>query len=192
MKNKIKMSLKIKTRKLICIVCMLCMWLAILNNASAADPKLPKGIIAFEPRPAPALVLKDIDGNVFDLAGHLAKHKGQWVFVHFWASWCGPCRREMPAIQRMAEKLGDSSVKLAIINTAETEDTVFEFLGILAPDLVPIMDADGLATEAWQPRGLPSTYLVDPNGIIRYQALGGRPWDEAEYMQFLNLLEVGE
>jgi thiol-disulfide isomerase/thioredoxin len=184
------MLLKIKIRKLICIFCMLSMWLAILTNAPAADLKLPKGIIAVENRPAPALVLKDIDGNVFDLADHLAKHKGQWVFVHFWASWCGPCRREMPAIQRMAEKLGDTPVKLAIINTAETEDTVFEFMGILAPDLVLIMDADGLATEAWQPRGLPSTYLVDPNGIIRYQAIGGRPWDEAEYMRFLNLLGV--
>jgi hypothetical protein len=76
-----------------------------------------------------------------------------------------------------------------VINTAENEDTVFSFLGVLAPDLVPLMDRDGLATEDWQPRGLPSTYLVDPQGIIRFQALGGRPWDEAPYLQFLTSLK---
>jgi hypothetical protein len=94
----------------------------------------------------------------------------------------------MPAIQRMAEEMKDTPLVLAIINTAEDDDTVWNFLGIHAPDLTPLMDRDGLATEAWQPRGLPSTYLVDPEGVIRYQALGGRPWDEAAYLDFLKAL----
>lgn len=158
------------------------LWAATL--ATASEPVPPKGIITLTERAAPVLKLTDMDGNPFDLADH----KGQWVFVHFWASWCGPCVREMPAIQRMAKKMADSSWALAIINTAEDEDAVFGFLGIHAPDLVPLMDRDGLATEAWQPRGLPSTYLVDPEGRIRYQALGGRPWDEAVYLDFLKAL----
>jgi len=161
------------------------LWLATLAAASdAVHVAPPKGIITLPPRAAPVLKLADMDGKPFDLA----EHKGQWVFVHFWASWCGPCKREMPAIQRMAEQMKDTPLVLAIINTAEDEDTVFNFLGIHAPDLAPLMDRDGLATEAWQPRGLPSTYLVDPEGVIRYQALGGRPWDEALYMDFLKAL----
>lgn len=145
----------------------------------------PKGILPLAARPAPPLRLNDIDGNSFDLV----QSKGRWVLVHFWASWCGPCRREMPAIQRMIERFGDElPVQLAVVNTAESEDTVFTFLGVLAPDIVPLMDVDGLATEAWQPRGLPSTYLVDPKGMIRFQALGGRPWDDSEYIAFLAAL----
>lgn len=50
------------------------------------------------------------------------------------------------------------------------------------------MDRDGQVTEKWKPRGLPATYLVDKKGIVRYQALGGRPWDEKQYMKFLRLL----
>lgn len=157
---------------------------AIISVAPTLSP--PNGVLPLAPRTAPALVLNDIDGNHFDLA----QAKGRWTFVHFWASWCGPCRREMPAIQRMLEKFSEPPFRLAIVNTAESEDTVFTFLGVLAPDIVPLMDSDGLVTEAWQPRGLPSTYLVDPHGVIRFQALGGRPWDEEAYMKFLATLTM--
>ena len=153
-------------------------------DASPSTPVVPKGILSIAAYPSPPLELNDIDGNPFSLA----QKKGRWVFVHFWASWCGPCRREMPAIQNMVEKLKTSSLVFAIVNTAEDEDTVFTFLGLLAPDIVSLMDLDGQVTEAWQPRGLPSTYLVDPAGIVRYQALGGRPWDDDEYLRFLTRL----
>lgn len=167
---------------------ILCYLLASATSTSllAETVPLPKGVLPLAARAAPDLVLNDMDGNQFDLA----KERGRWVFVHFWASWCGPCRREMPAIQRMLEKLPELPFGIAIVNTAENEDTVFTFLGVLAPDVVPLMDRDGVVTEAWKPRGLPSTYLVDPAGIIRYQALGGRPWDEDEYLQFLLSLKV--
>jgi thiol-disulfide isomerase/thioredoxin len=142
-------------------------------GADAGSPKimLPKGILVVANRVAPPLVLTDVDGGQFNLA----EQKGRWVFVHFWASWCGPCRREIPAIQRLLELNKNKALVFSMINTAESEDTIFNFLGVLAPDIVSLMDRDGLVTEAWKPRGLPSTYLVDPAGIIRYQALGGRP-----------------
>ena len=146
----------------------------------------PKGVLPVANRVAPPLVLNDIEGRRFDLSDR----KGQWVFVHFWASWCRPCQREIPAIQRMVEKRQDDSLALAIVNTAESEDVVFTFLGVLAPDLLPLMDRDGLVTEAWQPRGLPSTYLVDPDGMIRYQVLGGQAWDEDDYMKFLTAITM--
>ena len=162
--------------------------LAVSNSGYADTRILPKGILPVADRVAPPLMLTDIDGDKFSLE----KQKGRWVFVHFWASWCGPCRREIPAIQRLLETSKNKALAFAIINTAESEDTIFNFLGVIAPDIVPLMDQDGLVTEAWQPRGLPSTYLVDPGGVIRYQALGGRPWDEPEYMKFLDSLVAGK
>ena len=142
---------------------------------------LPPGIMALDGRPAPALKLDNLDGEPWDIADS----RGHWIFVHFWASWCGPCRREMPTIQKLTEELQDEQLEIVMVNTAETEDEVFSFLGIVAPDLVPLMDTDGLVTGAWQPRGLPATFFVDPQGRLRYLALGGREWHTGPYLDFL-------
>jgi len=149
-----------------------------------ADNALPKGVRVYSPGPAPVFRLTDMDNEAFALDSA----RGRWVFVHFWASWCGPCRKEMPAVQRMATLLADAPLLIVMVNTSEDEDTVFSFLGSYAPDMNSLMDRDGQVTEAWQPRGLPATYLVDPQGNIRYQALGGRPWDQPEYLAFLRSL----
>jgi len=151
----------------------------------AAPVTPPPGVILLDPpRPAPVLRLSDMDGSQRDLA----RLRGRWVFVHFWASWCGPCREEMPAIQRMTERLADTPLEVVLVNTAESEDDVFSFLGLVAPDLSTLMDSDGAITEQWGPHGLPATFLVDPKGVVRYRALGGRPWDQTPYMDFLRTL----
>ncbi|MGD8999040.1 MAG: TlpA disulfide reductase family protein [Granulosicoccaceae bacterium] len=142
---------------------------------------LPPGIIAVNDKPAPAFTLSDMDGNV----SVFTTASGQWRFVHFWASWCGPCRKEMPAIEKLVASMQGKAIQFYIINTAEDEDTIFTFLAATAPELHTLMDRDGQVTEAWQPRGLPATYLVDPQGRLRYQALGGREWHQPEYRQFL-------
>lgn len=167
----------IATRILICVAS-----LCLLQSSFAGQ--LPKGIITVNARPAPALKLADMDGNTSSLSAS----RGQWAFVHFWASWCGPCRKEMPSIQKLLASMQNRKIAFYIVNTAESDDTVFEFLAATAPDLNTLMDRDGLTTEAWQPRGLPATYLVDPEGVIRYQALGGREWHTQPYTDFLNQL----
>ncbi len=159
--------------------------LILLATTPATTAELPQGIIRVAARPAPALQLDNLDGEAYDLESS----QGRWRFVHFWASWCGPCRKEMPSIDRMTRLLADSDIEFVLVNTAETEDSVFSFLGIVAPDLVPLLDSDGLATDAWQPRGLPATYLVDPDGLIQYQALGGREWEQPAYLEFLRSLD---
>ena len=156
----------------------------VINHVAHADNALPPGVMDYGGKPAPELKLNDIDGEPYDLA----THRGHWVFVHFWATWCGPCRKEMPTIPRMMSKLEDTQLHMALINTAENEDTVFPFLGIVAPELTPLMDTDGRVTERWQPRGLPASFLVDPDGNIQYLALGGREWDQPVYINFLRSL----
>lgn len=158
--------------------------LLFINVSCTNDKTLPVGLITLDGRPAPELKLDNLDGEPFDLENS----KGHWVFVHFWATWCGPCRKEMPTIQTMANKMEKTSLEIIMINTSEDEETVFNFMGIVAPDMTPLMDLDGKVTERWQPRGLPSTFLVDPEGKLRYLALGGRQWDSPPFIQFLQSL----
>jgi cytochrome c biogenesis protein CcmG/thiol:disulfide interchange protein DsbE len=160
-----------------------CLMVVISVQVHAAED-IPKGIITLDGRQAPSLVLNDLDGESWDIS----KAKGRWLFVHFWASWCGPCRREMPTIQAIYNQFDKSELEIVIINTAESEDTVFSFLASIQMDIDTLLDRDGLVTEQWQPRGLPSTFFVDPDGKLRYLALGGRPWDSPAYLAFLNRL----
>lgn len=154
---------------------------SLIIHAPLKADELPAGIIKPEPFTAPKLIVSDIDGVPLEKSDY----QGKWLFVHFWASWCGPCRREVPAIEKMWTTMKQEGLVLAFINTAEDEDTIFSFLGVHGPTLRPFMDKDGLITEQWKPRGLPATYLVDPQGIVRYQALGGRKWHSPAYMKFL-------
>lgn len=156
-------------------------WWLLAGLARAEAPTPPKGLLALDSRPAPELNLGDMDGKPTDLA----QLKGRWVLVHFWAGWCGPCRKEMPTLARMAADLPKDRLTLMLVNTAETDDEVFSFLSSVGMDAPSLMDRDGLATKRWQPRGLPSTFIVDPEGHLRYLALGGRDWASKPYLDFL-------
>ena len=152
-------------------------------TAFAAGP-LPRGIIKLDGRDAPALELKNLDGEKWNIDSA----RGHWVFLHFWASWCGPCRKEMPTIQAIISEFKGSRLEIVLINTAESDDTTFGFIGSIAPDLNSLLDSDGQVTERWQPRGLPSTFFIDPDGKLQYLALGGRAWNSPAYLAFLHTL----
>ena len=133
-----------------------CGYLVLTSPLILAIERLPKGILVLDGRSAPPLMLLNMDGEAWDINNA----RGRWLFVHFWASWCGPCRREMPTIQAIFQKFEPSELEIVLVNTAESEDTVFEFLAAVAPDINPLMDSDGLVTERWQPRGLPASFFV--------------------------------
>lgn len=152
--------------------------------AFAADIAPPFGIRHYDIGTAPNFTLQDIDGETFDLSST----RGHWVFLHFWASWCGPCKEEMPTIQHLADELAENELEIIMVNTAEDEDTVFAFLGALNVDINSLLDKDGQVTEQWKPRGLPTSFLINPKGEIKYQAIGGREWNKPEYIVFIRRL----
>ncbi|PCJ84574.1 MAG: alkyl hydroperoxide reductase [Thiotrichaceae bacterium] len=156
----------------------------IFSTISAAEIEPPSGIRHYEIGLAKNFNLTDIDGENFQLNSA----RGQWVFLHFWASWCGPCREEMPTLQVLADTFSDDTLKIVMVNTAEDEDTIFTFLSAINVDINSLLDVDGLVTEEWKPRGLPSTFLINPEGEVKYQAIGGRDWGKPVYINFIKQL----
>jgi thiol-disulfide isomerase/thioredoxin len=121
----------------------------------------------------PKLVLKDLDGKQHDLA----QYRGKVIVVNFWATWCTPCVKEMPALQRLNEKLGSERFALLAVNFGESDKQVRPFINKLGARFPVLLDRDMRATNAWVDKGLPTTFVIDPNQKIRYRVLGDFEWD---------------
>jgi cytochrome c biogenesis protein CcmG, thiol:disulfide interchange protein DsbE len=107
----------------------------------------------------------------------LSDYKGQVVVVNFWATWCLPCRQEMPALQRVAA--AEPNVVVLEVDLQESSDKVRSFLDQLGLDrLVPILDPDGQTTSRFGVLSLPSTFFVDANGVVRHLEFGGPLTDD--------------
>ncbi len=182
------MKYHFKACKKFLFILTICLITSVVTSISAAESTdkiiLPFGIRHYDIGTSANFVLPDTDGDSFDFKST----RGHWVFLHFWASWCGPCRKEMPTIKTLADELQDEIFQILMINTAEDEDTIFTFLAEMNIELNSLMDVDGQVTEIWKPRGLPTTFLINPQGEVKYQAIGGREWNKPEYIGFLKKL----
>jgi cytochrome c biogenesis protein CcmG, thiol:disulfide interchange protein DsbE len=124
----------------------------------------------------PPLRLRDLNDKPFDLAAQ----RGRVVLVNFWASWCEPCREEMPALERLRAKLRDRGFELVTVNYGQSRDAASGFLARLNLELPVLLDVDKQSAEAWRVRGLPMTILVDAQGKARYSSFGEQDWSEGE------------
>ncbi len=126
----------------------------------------------------PPLVLKDSKG-----ASHgLAAYKGKVVLVNFWATWCPPCRDEMPSMQRLKERMDGRPFVMLGVNSGETLDELNEFLELVKVDFPILLDPESAATRQWKVFGLPTSFLVDREGKVRYALTGPAEWDGDEVM----------
>lgn len=118
--------------------------------------------------------LADLDG-----AKHrLADYKGKVVLVNFWATWCPPCRAEIPSMQRAWSVLKAEGVAMLAVHVGGNEDKVWEFLGDLGVTFPVLLDRSGAVSRSWPTMGLPVSFVVDPEGRIALKAIGGREWDD--------------
>jgi peroxiredoxin len=123
---------------------------------------------------APGFELKGPDGEIY----RLMDMKGQPVIVNFWATWCPPCRAEMPAMQRAWEKLKDQGVMLVAVNVGESEAEIAAFAEQMEVSFPLPMDTNMTVAQSWPMKGLPTTFIVDPEGHLVYRAQGEREWDD--------------
>ena len=134
---------------------------------------------------APEFDLEDADGNRV----RLSDYRGKPLIVNFWATWCPPCREEMPSMQRAWEQLSQEDIGLIAINVGEDADTIFQFTANYPVQFPLPMDLDSQVVQAWPVKGLPTTFVVDAEGRLAYQAVGGREWDHPELLDQVRSLK---
>lgn len=150
-----------------------------VRGARAAQPDVFASIA--QRLPAADFALLDADRKEW----RLSALRGRVVVVNFWASWCPPCRRELPSLESMYRTTASKGVVVLGVNAGETWDTVAAFTAGLEPALsFPIlMDEQGSAMRAWQVKALPATYVVDRGGRVVLRALGGRDFSRPDAIE---------
>lgn len=131
--------------------------------------------------PAPDFILKDIDGNTHTLKSY----RGKVVILNFWATWCPPCRDELPSMERAYQKLKDKGVVLLGIDVGEDSDTIFTFTADYPVNFPLLMDMDSTVIKSYPVVGLPTTYVIDRQGRLVYRAIGTRQWDAVNILKIL-------
>jgi thiol-disulfide isomerase/thioredoxin len=111
---------------------------------------------------APALSLPDTGGTTVALD----KLKGRVVYVDFWASWCGPCKRSFPWMNEMHRKYGDQGLTVVAVNVDRKREDAAKFLAATPGAFTIVYDPAGGTPAAWQVKGMPTSYLVDRAGRI--------------------------
>lgn len=132
--------------------------------------------------------------ELLDLGGRsvrLRDFRGRVVLLNFWATWCAPCREEMPALETLARELGPRGLAVVGVNFMESKGKVEVFVkehGLRFPIL---LDADGRVSERYQVFALPVTFLVDRRGMLVATVLGIRDWTGPDARAYLDQLLVG-
>jgi len=114
--------------------------------------------------------------------------KGQVVFLNFWATWCVPCKAEMPAMERLHRALRGQPFRMLAVNLQEDPAAIRKFVDELGLTFDIVLDPTGTITRDYAVNNLPLTYLIDKQGLIVARALGERPWDEGAYLGYVRVL----
>ena len=126
----------------------------------------------------PALALNDAQRKPHTLADY----RGKVVVLNFWATWCEPCRDEMPALQRLQEKLGNEGLVVLTVDVGDSEEKAAAFFEQAKLSLPVLFDKDwSTARLLWKIRLLPATFIIDRRGAIRYSVLGEADWDDPQH-----------
>ena len=156
--------------------------LAVAFGAAAATELKP-----WKGGETPPLAADTLEGGHVDLRDL----KGHVVLVNFWATWCEPCREEMPSFQRLRDKLRGKPFEVITVNYGEGAARIQPFLERWKISLPVLLDRDKDAAAAWHAGGLPMTFLVDAEGRLRYSAFGECDWSTGEPLRVVESL-VGE
>ncbi len=127
--------------------------------------------------------LEDLDGNMVTLS----QLKGKKVFLNFWATWCPPCKAEMPDIEKLYQETKDSDLVILAVNVGEDKKTVQDFIVKNKYNFPVLLDVKGEISQLYQVSGIPTSYFIDTNGFLDNGATGGIPFESMK--EFVNNLK---
>ena len=149
---------------------------ALLAGFSAAWPEQAMAAYTARPwpagKPTPEFALTDLEGKAWTLAAL----RGKPVLLNFWASWCEPCRTEMPSLELLATRHERAGLTVLAVNYRESLPAVQRFLDVQPVSLPILLDREGETAAMWTPRVFPTTVLIDRSGKPRHQVMGGLDW----------------
>lgn len=149
--------------------CLLFPAFALAGAAQAAEALKP-----WTGGATPPLALTDLQGREL----RLESLRGKVVLVNFWATWCEPCREEMPSIGRLKAAFAGKPFEVLAVNLGEPEARIQKFAEKVPMAFPVLLDKDMRVSKAWDARVLPATYLVGPDGRIRYHHRGELDWSQ--------------
>jgi thiol-disulfide isomerase/thioredoxin len=159
----------------------------IAGGADLPAPELSHELTRLDtPVSAPDFTLENMDGEKISLNDF----HGQVVMLNFWATWCPPCRREIPSMESIYQDLGKDGFVVLAVNEFEDPDHVFAYTGQLSvdPTFPVLFDRDSSVSQLYGVKGLPTTVLIDKQGKMVYRAVGGRDFDHAEVRDIVRSL----
>ncbi|MFI4877624.1 MAG: TlpA disulfide reductase family protein [Steroidobacterales bacterium] len=155
----------------------------IVAIAAALALSLP-ALAGSEGGPAPAFSLGSRAGSQVSLA----QYKGQVVMINFWASWCGPCRQEMPLLESIYKKYGKMGFTMIGVNVEPDSNAANEWLKQTPVSFPILYDKDSKVSKLYDVSGMPSTVIIDRSGKLRMLHRGYKPGDENEYLDSIRTL----
>lgn len=148
-----------------------------VSESSSASQSVPTPLPVSDPfqvvslidQPAPNFELTGLDGARY----RLSSYRGRVVFLNFWATWCEPCKRELPALQEFVAEQGDSGAVVLALNMAETPEAINTYFAASnITGLTVLLDTNLEVKDAFAIGVFPTTYVVDRSGIVRDKKLG--------------------
>ncbi|HYL72040.1 MAG TPA: TlpA disulfide reductase family protein [Candidatus Dormibacteraeota bacterium] len=151
--------------------------------AAALALSLP-ALAGSEGGPAPGFSLDSRAGSQVSLA----QYKGQVVMINFWASWCGPCRQEMPLLESIYKKYSKMGFTMIGVNVEPDSNAANEWLKQTPVSFPILYDKDSKVSKLYDVSGMPSTVIIDRSGKLRMLHRGYKPGDENEYLDSIRTL----
>ena len=152
--------------------------------AAALSVSLPALAGSGPAAPAPAFTLASRAGQ--DVS--LAQYKGQVVMLNFWASWCGPCRQEMPLLESIYRKYNKMGFTMIGVNVEPDSNAANDWLKATPVSFPILYDRDSKVSKLYDVSGMPSTVIIDRTGKLRVLHRGYKPGDENEYLDSIRTL----
>jgi peroxiredoxin len=163
--------------------------LLLLGNTSSASEHLflAMGMAKVPAKQAADFALPDLEGRQVSLQ----HYRGKVVFLNFWATWCIPCREEMPAMEQLHREFQPQGLAVLALNLKESPDQVKAFFDQHRLSFTALLDESGLVFRDYQVMGLPTTYLIDREGTLLARGVGGRDWTRTEGKDLIRALLAG-